>query len=66
MEQALVAAGFDPGDVDGILDARARSAIRRFQQARRLLVTGQLNRETRDALRVAGGRERELSDQPGR
>jgi len=42
VEQRLAAQGFDPGVVDGRLDADARRAIRRYQRAADLPVTGYL------------------------
>ncbi|MCC5971853.1 MAG: peptidoglycan-binding protein [Pararhodobacter sp.] len=40
VEQRLAALGFDPGAVDGRLDSDARRAIRRYQRAADLPVTG--------------------------
>lgn len=42
VEQRLAAQGFDPGAVDGRLDEDARRAIRRYQRASDLPVTGYL------------------------
>jgi len=42
VEQRLAALGFDPGEIDGRLDADARRAIRRYQRASDLPVTGYL------------------------
>ncbi len=42
VEQRLAALGFDPGAVDGRLDADTRRAIRRYQRAADLPVTGYL------------------------
>lgn len=43
IEQRLAALGLEPGRVDGRFDNRTRRAIRRYQQARGLDVTGYLN-----------------------
>lgn len=42
VEQRLAAQGFDPGAVDGRLDSDSRRAIRRYQRASDLPVTGYL------------------------
>lgn len=42
VEQRLAALGFDPGEIDGRLDTDARRAIRRYQRASDLPVTGYL------------------------
>lgn len=44
-EQKLAQLGLEPGPVDGTFDRRTRRAIRRFQQARGLKVTGYLNQQ---------------------
>ena len=46
IEQRLAALGLKPGVVDGRFDADTRRAIRRYQQARRLPVSGYLNQQT--------------------
>ncbi|OAN77336.1 hypothetical protein A8B78_14560 [Jannaschia sp. EhC01] len=43
IEQRLAVLGLEPGRVDGRFDDRTRRAIRRYQQARGLDVTGYLN-----------------------
>ena len=45
-EQKLAQLGLEPGKVDGEFDRRTRRAIRRFQQARGLAVTGYLNQQS--------------------
>lgn len=42
--------GFDPGGTDGVLGPRSVAAIRRFQAAKKLPVTGRLTPETLTAL----------------
>jgi len=46
IEQRLAKLGFEPGRIDGKLDDDARRAIRRFQRAAGLPVTGYLNNLT--------------------
>ncbi len=43
IEQRLAALGLEPGRIDGRFDANTRRAIRRYQRARGLDVTGYLN-----------------------
>jgi len=40
LQEALAAAGFDPGAPDGILGRRTRSATRDYQKAHGLLADG--------------------------
>jgi peptidoglycan hydrolase-like protein with peptidoglycan-binding domain len=54
-QELLKAAGFDPGYIDGVLGARTRDALRRYQASQGLPVTGLLDEATRQAL-LAGGR----------
>ncbi|WP_347311527.1 peptidoglycan-binding domain-containing protein [Defluviimonas sp. SAOS-178_SWC] len=46
VEQRLAALGLKPGAADGTFDDETRRAIRRYQQARGLPVTGYLNQQT--------------------
>lgn len=46
IEQRLAALGLKPGAVDGQFDSETRRAIRRYQQARGLAVSGYLNQQT--------------------
>ncbi len=46
VEQRLAALGLKPGATDGTFDDDTRRAIRRYQQARGLPVTGYLNQQT--------------------
>lgn len=52
LQRRLNAAGFDAGDPDGVLGSQTASAIRAFQQARGLPVTGDPSLEV---LRALGG-----------
>jgi peptidoglycan hydrolase-like protein with peptidoglycan-binding domain len=54
IERRLEGLGYDPGEVDGQFDDRARRAIRRFQAARDLAATGYVDQPTMVAL-LAGG-----------
>jgi peptidoglycan hydrolase-like protein with peptidoglycan-binding domain len=54
IERRLEGLGYDPGEVDGAFDERARRAIRRFQAARELAATGYVDQPTMVAL-LAGG-----------
>ena len=46
VEARLAQMGLEPGAADGRLDADARRAIRRYQAARNLRVSGYLNQGT--------------------
>ncbi|SMX46189.1 peptidoglycan-binding domain-containing protein [Actibacterium lipolyticum] len=46
IEERLQALGLKPGAVDGVFDDKTRRAIRRYQTARQITVTGYLNQET--------------------
>ena len=45
-QRALRELGYAPGPIDGVMGARTRSALTRYQQAQRLPTTGQLDAET--------------------
>jgi hyperosmotically inducible protein len=45
-QEALKAKGFDPGAIDGVMGEQTREAIREFQKAEKLPVTGQLDPAT--------------------
>ncbi len=51
-EKRLETAGFQPGSVDRIIDARTQSALRRYQVAKGLPVTGKLDRVSQQALGI--------------
>ena len=44
--------GFDPGPIDGIYTAQTQAAVRAFQRTYGLLVSGLLDRQTREVLKV--------------
>jgi peptidoglycan hydrolase-like protein with peptidoglycan-binding domain len=54
-QEHLKAAGFDPGNTDGVVDQPTERAIRQFQQAKGIPVTGRLDVQTRAALLEVGG-----------
>ena len=51
LEDFLAHLGFDPGPVDGVLNAQTRTAIKGYQDLAGLPVTGQANRDLLDELR---------------
>jgi peptidoglycan hydrolase-like protein with peptidoglycan-binding domain len=48
----LQAFGFDPGPIDGIYTVQTQAAVRAFQATYGLTVSGLLDRQTRETLRV--------------
>jgi hypothetical protein len=54
-QQKLKDAGYDPGPIDGIVGPKTRAAIRGFQQAKGLPVTGKLDQKTASAMGLQGG-----------
>jgi len=54
-KEALKAKGLNPGPIDGILDGKTQQALRDFQKANRLAVTGDLDQQTAEKLGVALG-----------
>ena len=56
-QEQLKAVGFDPGYIDGVLGARTRDALRRYQASQGLPITGQLDEATRRVL-MPGSRDR--------
>ena len=53
MQIALLAQGYYEGAIDGDIGPGTRSAIRRFQTARNIPVTGTITTEVLDGLRVS-------------
>jgi peptidoglycan hydrolase-like protein with peptidoglycan-binding domain len=51
-QERLKATGFDPGPVNGMLDARTQAALRQYQRQQGLPVTGTLDAATRKALAI--------------
>jgi peptidoglycan hydrolase-like protein with peptidoglycan-binding domain len=54
----LQAFGFDLGPIDGIYTAQTQAAVRAFQATYGLTVSGLLDRQTREWLRVGPDRKR--------
>jgi uncharacterized protein (TIGR02594 family) len=54
MQRALLAAGFNPGQIDGAWGPNTRSAVRAFQRAHGLFVDGQVGPDTLGALFTKG------------
>jgi lipid-binding SYLF domain-containing protein/peptidoglycan hydrolase-like protein with peptidoglycan-binding domain len=52
-QEALRDKGYDPGPIDGVVGPRTRAALRNYQQAESLAVTGRLDPET--AAKLGGG-----------
>jgi peptidoglycan hydrolase-like protein with peptidoglycan-binding domain len=50
---ALRDAGFDPGEIDGVMGRRTRAALREFQASQGLPQTGRLDATTREELLAA-------------
>jgi len=50
LQQRLDTKGFSPGPIDGVMGPRTKNAIREFQQANNLPVTGKPTMETMDHL----------------
>ncbi len=51
IQLALKNAGFDPGAIDGVMGSRTRKAIRYFQKANNLPITGKIDKNTWARLR---------------
>jgi peptidoglycan hydrolase-like protein with peptidoglycan-binding domain len=51
-QRALQERGYDPGPVDGRVGAKTQAAVKQFQKAEELRVTGRLDAETADRLRA--------------
>ncbi len=61
--QTLLAdAGYDPGPIDGMTGGRTEEALRQFQTAENLRVTGTLTLETLNALRGETNEDSEILD----
>ena len=60
VQETLRDKGYDPGPIDGVMGSQTRAAIRRYQTAENLPVTGHLDGETAGKLGV--GQESEKGD----
>ncbi len=54
-QQSLKAKGYDPGPIDGVMGARTKEAIKSFQNASSLQVTGTLDAQTSQQLGISSG-----------
>lgn len=54
-QEALIAAGYDPGPADGAAGTRTVEAIRKFQSDKNIPVSGKLDDATLSALGLGGG-----------
>ncbi len=52
VQESLKAKGYDPGPIDGVLGHKTTSALKAFQKAEKIPVTGELTSETRSKLGV--------------
>jgi peptidoglycan hydrolase-like protein with peptidoglycan-binding domain len=50
LQRALVGAGFEPGENDGVYGPRTAAAVRRFQESHRIPADGVVGKQTWDAL----------------
>jgi peptidoglycan hydrolase-like protein with peptidoglycan-binding domain len=64
-KEALRAKGLNPGTIDGNMDAKTEQALRDFQQANKLPVTGVLDQQTADKLGITLGEEKGSRPQRG-
>jgi peptidoglycan hydrolase-like protein with peptidoglycan-binding domain len=51
-QRHLQAFGFDPGPINGVYTAQTQAAVRTFQATYGLLVSGLLERQTREELKL--------------
>jgi peptidoglycan hydrolase-like protein with peptidoglycan-binding domain len=66
-QMALRNRGFDPGEMNGMISSQTQEAIRQFQMARNLPVTGKLDQQTQAALGILikGTDQEERRTKPG-
>jgi len=57
VKEALKMKGIDPGPINGTLDSKAQQALRQFQKANDLPVTGSVDQQTALKLGVTLGKE---------
>jgi hypothetical protein len=65
-KEALKAKGLNPGPIDGVLDGKTQQALRDFQKANKLAVTGDLDQQTAEKLGVRLSGEKGSSPQRGK
>jgi hypothetical protein len=54
-QEALTANGHNPGSISGVMDAKTQEALRDFQRANKLPVTGVLDQQTAQKLGITSG-----------
>jgi peptidoglycan hydrolase-like protein with peptidoglycan-binding domain len=54
-QQALMANGHNPGSTSGVMDSNTQQALREFQKANKLPVTGVLDQQTAQKLGITVG-----------
>jgi len=64
-KEALKAKGLNPGPIDGTLDSKTQQALRDFQKANKLPVTGVLDAQTAEKLGVSTGKSSIPERAPG-
>lgn len=64
-KEALKAKGHNPGDIDGKMDAKTQQALRDFQKANQLPVTGVLDQQTAQKLGVTLSADKGSGSQRG-
>lgn len=66
-KEALKARGHDPGPINGTMDSNTQKALREFQQANNLRVTGVLDQQTAEKLGLTVGGQGSIEErgQPG-
>ena len=64
IQEALRRAGYDPGPLDGVFGPNSQRALRAFQKARQLSVTGELDEKSLAALQIGQGKASSEADTP--
>ncbi len=64
-QEALTANGHNPGSTNGTMDAKTQQALRDFQKANKLPVTGILDQQTAKKLGITLGKSSSSDVQPG-
>ena len=65
-QMALKNRGYDPGEMNGMVSSQTQDAIRRFQMANGLPITGRLDQQTQAALGITvKGTDQERRAKPG-
>jgi putative peptidoglycan binding protein len=64
-QEALTANGHNPGSTSGTMDSKTQQALRDFQKANKLPVTGMLDPETAKKLGITLGKDSGSGIQPG-